>query len=336
MNETVSLKAKAPMMMASLFLSFLLWAYIQFTQPPGSKDAEAKIGGVNMEKYLSRYIFPDDLGTVPIRIDGPQDQLTEDQAGLTKILRENRVYVYVDFDDLRPGVHSYPLHVVYRHDSPFTFTPLQGSISEDVEVRAERRFPVTIDATGEVPKDLNIVYTGSTTAPSMVVVSGPAPAVNQVKRVRGLLDLSKVEPHGSYPQALDPLDENDRAVPGVDVSPAAVNVLPALAPSAQSQMVLIQPVFSGHPALGMSVSNYTVEPNQIAVQGPPELLAKLQTVGTHPILLDGLGSSSWLEATLDLPAGVKVYSPRPVRVHIFLKAQNNGSGPTPNQTITGP
>src|SRR5690349_16878115 len=98
MSEPLGFAAKFPTMVTAVTLSFLLWIGLKYNQPPGSIPTDIPVTMLNFEQYQSRYAFPADLGTVALRIDGPQDRLRDDQATLDRILRENRVSVYVDFN----------------------------------------------------------------------------------------------------------------------------------------------------------------------------------------------------------------------------------------------
>lgn len=330
MSEPLGFAAKLPTMLTAVTLSFLLWIGLKYNQPPGSIPTDIPVGMVNFEQYQSRYSFPADLGTVALRIDGPQDRLRDDQATLDRILRENRVSVYVDFNDMHPGNHSYPLHLVCSLDSDFTFNLINKTMRVNVEPKSTRRFLVTIQAMGAIP-DENLTYNGAVSDPSNVTVEGPATAVSRVKKVRGFLDLTQVTSSGYTEVALVPVDENDSQVLEVDVKPTYTKIVASVAPAAQSKTVLVEPAMSGHPAVGYELFDYTVEPDQIAVQGPPEELAKLQKIATEPVALSGMRSSTAMDRKLILPPGVKAFSVKSVKVQVTIKA----SGTTTPATTTG-
>jgi YbbR domain-containing protein len=336
MTSPVGFAAKAPVMGVSLLLSMLLWIVIQINQPPGFQYQEVNISAVNFEKYESRYLFPKGLGSVLVRIDGPQDQLTDDSSA-QKALRESKVYVYVDLNDAHPGTDRYPLNIVYRHDSQFTFTLEKPTLEVHIDQSLIRHLPVTVDTTGQIPSFLNIVYDGATADPSSVVIQGPASAVSRVKSIRALLDLSAVTATpSSYPEViLEPLDENDNPVPDEDltVSPQAAKIVPSVAPAPQSETVLVEPIMNGHPAMGFSVTDFSVEPNQVAIQGSPDILAKLRKVSTKGISLDGLRASTTFDVPLELPPGVKTYSAKTIRVRVVIEPHSGTSAP---QSVSGP
>ncbi len=161
MTEPVSLVTKVSMMLVSLVLSFGLWVYVQYVQPEGSQYGTVPIAAQNTEAFSSRYIFPD-LGDAYVRIEGPQDQLKDD-AAVKRVLRENRVFVWVDFKTAQQGTRMYPVNIVSSHESPFTFSLANKTVRVDIEATLTRRTPVNMESTGETPRKLNAAPEGTST-----------------------------------------------------------------------------------------------------------------------------------------------------------------------------
>ncbi len=168
----------------------------------------------------------------------------------------------------------------------------------------------------------------------MGTIDGPASAVRRVKRVRAFLDLGGVAQGGTTEVSLDTLDDNDQQVSDVAVHPQAVTIRPKVSAAAQSANAFIEPTFEGHPAIGFTMTNYSVEPTQIAVQGPPELLANLRKITTSPINLDGLRSTTTVNATLNMPPGTKSNTTKTVKVIVTVEPSQNSGGAS--QSFAGP
>jgi len=332
-DEAVRLPSKALTLASSLAISLLLWVAVQLLQPAGYQYESVPVAIVNFDKYQDKYITPS-LENTLVRIDGPQDQLPDDGAA-QRVLRENRVYVYVDFANAHPGVDRYPIKVAYSHRDPqFMFNPIVNTVQVDIQTKAHKPLPISVEATGQIPQTLSFVYNGATSDPSIVQVQGPASEVNRVKKVRAFIDLNQVTgtPREYQEVSLEPLDENDNPVALATVTPQAVEVFPSVAPAAQSRTVLVEADLERHVAPGFTVTDFTVEPNQIAVQGPPEILARLRVVKTKPISLDGLRASATYDQQLELPAGVKAYSVKSVRVQVTIEQSDSSPGSSPAST----
>ena len=332
MNEEPGIRMKAPMLVVSVCLSLLLWVYVQISQPQGTQTTFVDIGTLGADQFADHYILPESLGTAQVRIDGPQDQL-DDAKALDRVLKSCRLSVFVDLTGATVGNNLYPLHIQFLKSQGFKFTLVQKSVLVDIQRLVKRTLPVTIDPTGQIPEEFNLAYNGATSTPGTITIQGSASAVNQVKRIRVLLDLSHITDKDLFGSP-EPLDEGDRPVPSVDVTPEVVKLLASVAPASQSQTVLIQPLMKGHPALGFAVTDFSLEPNQVALQGTPEVLAKLKTITTKPINIDGLRASATFEIPLELPVGVKSYSVRSVRVHVTVEPSD--TTPATNTASTSP
>lgn len=326
MNDDAAPVNRIVVAAVSFGLAFLLWVVIQLLQPVGWKVVSAPVLFVDVDKYQGRYLFsqpkPEEAN---IRIDGPADQV---QDADDKFLRQNGVFVYADLNNVHSGSDSYPVRMSFRKNSPYTFTLLTSEVRLDVQEPKRRRLPVTVEATGQMDPERNLAYNGAITEPGIVYLTGPKSAVDQVKKVRVFLDLSAVQPHSFSMAPVEAVDEGDNVVSDVSVSPELVKVTPQVAPAATTRTVLVEQIFKGHPAMGYSVTNFVVEPNQVAIQGPIEVIGNLHSVPTQPINIEGVRTSTSYEIPLQLPPGVKTYSTRLVRVHVVIEptpAQPSGS-----------
>ena len=343
MNAPVGLGVKIPMMLVSFALSFFMWIGIQLNQPSGYIQVDMPIGALGVEKLQDRYVLPD-LGTVSVRIDGPQDQLPDqnDKKAVDQVLRQCRAAVFVDFSQgVYVGLHSYQLNLEYLHNQPFTLSLGHATVMADIEpLSKDVPMTISVDVAGQLPKELeNMRFTTATTDPKSVTLSGPTPDVAQVKRVRVLLDLGSITDPKKVFGTPELLDEDDHPLPqtvqnAISVDPNAVQVLPALVPAAQTQTVRVQPVIIGHPAAGFQQGNSSVEPNQVVVQGPPDVLAQLQAIDTAPVNLNGVRSSATYEEPLQLPPGVTALGTKTVRIKVTIIP--TGQKAVPNSSAVGP
>ena len=329
MNEPVGLKAKVPMMAASLVLSFLLWGYVQIIQPANVRYLNIPIQKFN-DDSLQGFVVGK-LKTASIQITGPDDVLLN---AIDDINNRGMVAAYVDLSDAHPGIDNYPLHLsLAKHDLPYTVTLEDATTQVEIQRRGTRTLPIDIDPTGQ-PADKNLVYDGASASPSVVQVSGAEEAVRQVKSVKVLLDLSTISSSGSAPGTPEVVDDKDQPVDGITVSPQTVEIAVGMAPAPQSETVLVSPVINGQPAVGFTVKNVSVMPNQVAVQGPPEVLSKIRTLSTKAMSISGLTASAVFQEPVEVPAGAKLYSAKTVKVRVTIEGQ--GATSSSSQPITVP
>ncbi len=330
MNEAVGLRAKVPMMAASLVLSFLLWAYVQIIQPANVRYLNIPIQKFNDDESLKGFVVGK-LKTASIQITGPDDVLS---SAMDDINKRGMVAAYVDLSDAHPGVDNYPLHLsLARHDLKYTVTLEDLTTQVEIQRRGTRTVPIDIDPAGQ-PADKNLAYDGATASPSVVEISGAADAVRQVKSVKVILDLSQISSSESVPETPEVVDDKDQPVDGVSISPQTVRIAVGMAPAPQSETVLVSPVINGQPAVGFTVKNISVMPNQVAVQGPPEVLSKMRTVPTKAIGINGLTASAVYQVPVELPMGAKLYSAKTVKVRVTIEPV--GTSSSSSRPITVP
>lgn len=160
-----------------------------------------------------------------------------------------------------------------------------------------------------------------------VRVRGPFTALRQVEpqNLEALIDLLGASP-GERLYRLLPEDIN--VPPEVEVlalSPAEVRiVLDVVA----ERVLPIMPDLTGQPAAGQQVVDVFVEPRTARVVGPSRTLAKMNSVTTDPVSVEGKGATFSAPATL-LPAapGVRVHQVQVVTVTIRI-------GPAPRLSPT--
>jgi len=164
-----------------------------------------------------------------------------------------------------------------------------------------------------------LVYTGATLQPLKTEIRGAGAKVESVKSVRASLDLSTAEPGNFYIVKLEPLNAQGKPVADVICDPSEVAVRPALIPAPTQKYLVVTPTWKGQLALGHRLADVQIKPNQVAVTGRSEVLARLVSIETEPLNLDGLKESAILKTTLKIPPGVKVESSPLVQVSLRIE-----------------
>ncbi|MDI7274848.1 MAG: CdaR family protein, partial [Anaerolineae bacterium] len=106
------------------------------------------------------------------------------------------------------------------------------------------------------------------------------------------------------------LDAKGRQV-GEDVAltPSAVNVVLTVTPLAEFRDITVRAAIKGVPAAGYWVSNITVEPAAVTIQGKPEVIRSTPAViSTVPIDISGVNETVIKRVALELPDDVSVYT----------------------------
>jgi YbbR domain-containing protein len=323
MTEPAGLGVKTLSMAVSLLLALMLWAYVKSTKPLNVHYLKVPVQGFNAEN-MPKNLIVGRLGTAWIEVSGPEDEF---DTAIDDITNKGLAAVYVDLSTAHVGTDVYPLRLTLaRRDRPYKVALSDRTMSVKIEQRDQVTFPVTIEESGQISPDRNLAFNGATAKPSMVTASGAIDAVRFVKKVRALVDLSPVDSSAVLPVRLEALDERDQPVQGVTLDPDTISIAVGVAPASLTKTVLVEPVITGQQAVGYMVTEFTVEPNQVAVQGPPSLLARTSKVQTRPIAINDLRTSTSFEVPLSMEAGLKSYSVQTVKVRVNIAPKANVGG----------
>lgn len=314
----VGLGTKLGMMLASLMFSVILWMTVEVLQPRAPRVLRVPVSYENLDE--SRYKRTSGPEEISVTIDGTEEHVKRVVDGLAS----RPVIGVVDLRDATPGEARYPLRVLHPRDLPVDFQALQSVVMVEVEPIVRREVPVTIETMGQIAADKSLLYLGAKADPEKVAIIGPASEIEQVDKVRALLDLSKVEPGIEITEGLEPLTSGNRPLSKVSVSPLIVRIRPAMTAAPEVKTVLVSPTFVGQPAVGHRLVRYTVFPNQVNVVGSSNLLARLATVSTGPIRIEASSRTMTYRAIIVPPDGVRVSGSKDVRVRVEIEAVPSG------------
>lgn len=302
--------------LSSCVLAVFLWLYVQYD---------------TAEPHVSTHSFK---MTLP---DPPADYVITSQKAYDINLKATgpRDLTPAEIDKLSATVDLSNVQIG-RNRCVVEFTPPPGLGSGWTWELSRNTIWVDIDKVQVAMKDIvletrgltkpYLVYTGATLQPLKTEIRGPGAMVQSVKQVRASLDLSTAEPGNSYIVKLEPLNAQGKPVADVTCDPSEVAVRPALIPAPTQKYLIVTPTWSGQPALGYRLTDVEIAPNQVAVSGRSEVLARLVSIETEPLALDGLKETATLKTTLKVPPGVKVETSTVVQVKVHIEPMPKGGG----------
>lgn len=215
----------------------------------------------------------------------------------------------VDLRGLGEGVHTLEVQVraadraamIVKRTPARVVVRLEQTVRREVDVQ-----PVVVDADSVPPG-----YSMATPRvnPGRVTIAGPRSLVDSVVEVVARVWLRGSKTNVESTVAPLALDKDGQVVADVNLAPRTVAVTLMVEPMAEFRDVTVRAVLKGAPAAGYWVSNITVEPAAVTVQGKPEIIRTIPAVvSTVPIDITGLKESQNKRVGLTLPEGVTVYS----------------------------
>jgi YbbR domain-containing protein len=322
-------KVNAPLLIASLIISFVLWAAVYAQNlPVNTRSFEIDLlrDGLATDRYA--IVKADDK--LRVYVTGSDQQMNE--------VRDAQKYGRIDLSGAAPGERMYPVEL-----QPPLFRDLAHDAVPEVRIAIEevsrRRLRVAVESVGQL-KSANRVLGNLVAEPSAVTISGPESLVKEAAEARVTFDLGEADPRRAEPHNLlvEVIDGKGRRIEsGLDVNPKFVGVTPVLVPSPERKTASVLVRFKGRPAPGYETAAYLVEPDSVTLVGPSFALASVSSVNTQPIDVTGLTEPKEFKATLSLPAGVTAARPNQVTVRVIIrKAPNGPSAPAENPPPTNP
>jgi YbbR domain-containing protein len=180
-----------------------------------------------------------------------------------------------------------------------------------------QRAPVGVELVGAVPETVAVRVRG---AASLLSALGPA-------NLSVVVDLDGVKPG----RRLFPLAADQVTVPyGVHVAQVTPSALPLTFEATASKVVPVRTRIEGTPVSGHSVTNVSVNPSQVRVEGPESAVSGLTEVMTEPVSVERATSLVREAVTVDVSdAGVRLSGGGTAVVTVTIAAD------TTERTVTG-
>jgi YbbR domain-containing protein len=221
---------------------------------------------------------------------------------------------------LRDGEFNLPVNVAIQEK----LVRILNQEPKEIIIRREnivsRLITVSLIVNGSPPLGYNAG--DAVMDPNELAVSGPESLVNRVDRLRAQVDISGATEDVSRMITITAVDENDRVVTGVTVTPSVVATMVPIELLGGYRSVIVRPVTTGIVASGYRLTNYLISPASVVVfSSNPRLVEALPGyVQTKPINLSGVDDDFETLVELDLPTGVTAATDSKVLVQVSIAA----------------
>lgn len=277
----------------STFIAVLLWLQVQpIYDPLVEREFSVPVSLVNLQDELVVVSAP---RVVQVIASGTATQLDR--------LETDRVSAVLDLGEATPATTELELELSTPAGSPVRFSLKRPRQPVTLEAVLSREFPVMIEYSGTPVSGFEV--TAASLLPERVQVLAPRTQLEQVQRVRAVLDLSRVRPGATVEARVEVLDADNKPLSLARTTPDTVTISPAVAVAEARKTVLVNPDFEGEPPPGISLVDYTLRPPQVVLEGSSAVLAGLTTVDTEPISLTGIRQNRTSTVQLRLPVGVR-------------------------------
>ncbi len=290
-------------------MAVLLWFYVMGLENPAESAVFPNLP-ITVRGLTTDLDVRTTLGTATVSVRAPQDVLGRIHAGDFQI--------YVDATGLAPGTHR--IDVQAQHPGDFMEIQVDPpQVSLQLGLHGMRVFSVQ-------PRPLGRPYAGyqlepQSVDPRQVTVSGPEEQVTRVVSVVAEIDVEgkqTVQAGQVRPRALDVAGQ---PISGLTFDPEVVKITAPIQQQLDYKTLALHVPLDGEPASGYRVTDISIDPTTLTVQGAPELLAGLTVLDTAPVSLAGVTQSVSSLIAAQLPKGVVLSPGQPETVQVRVSVE---------------
>jgi diadenylate cyclase len=205
-----------------------------------------------------------------------------------------------------PGLYRVPVRVNSGPDQVLILSTDPPVLDFELTPIISRTLPVTVDLPDQ--QSLSAAYelmAPPAASPQQVQVIGPAPLIEQVNQVQTSISLANATGPLRESRPLRVLDEQGREITGLTVQPDKVQVNVPIRRQMNARDVSVRVVTQGNPPADYWLSDLSVVPVGVTLQGKPDQLAELGNfVDTLPVDVSQATGDLSRQIPLDLPPEV--------------------------------
>jgi YbbR domain-containing protein len=282
----------------SFLLALMLWVVVNHDPHPyspgiGQAEVERQVHQVDLEvRYDERKFIVQAPSQVQVELRGSKDVLA-----MSSLLSPNGFKAYVDLRAYESGRYEVP--VQYEGVPRGIEVTIQPSrVEVNIEAIKKLQKNVQVDVVGK-PKGIAKVGV-PVISPQTVTVIVPESRVKDVAFVRAVVSVEEAEGPIDTKVPLRVLDRKGQTLDVARVSPVAVDVHVPIT-NIPSKTVPLQVKTVGTPADGYQVTSTSINPQQITLYGPQEVLDSISSYTLPDIDISGLQESKTVQVNIPLP-----------------------------------
>jgi len=310
-----------PLKAAAIALTAILWIAAAGSTP---KDVTVAFDGrvpVERPEVPAGYVVRGSIGDVGVKLRGP--------AAAVGAVGQQDLHATFDLASLdlgRTEAQELPVRVTVADERVKVVEVSPAAIALRVERVTTRAFTVQARFANDPPAGFQPgrpVFT-----PTEVRVSGPGSLVALVTAVYATVRFGDVGVDIIQSAQVQAVDAAGKAVDGVTVEPAGVQVNVPILPTATTRTVPILWILRGTVAPGYWISRVSTDPVAVTVRGDPNVLGQLDRIETAAVDIGGLAGNRTFRASLTLPDGVSLVRPADATVTVVVSPLS-GTRPFP-------
>ena len=222
-------------------------------------------------------------------------------------LRPSAFQATVSLEGLPSGLHQLEIGVNSGVSQVRIISVDPAALNLELSPIISRTLPVSIELANQqnMSPAFQIVRVPIAT-PNQIEVVGPEPLVQQISQIQASISLANISASLQELRPVTALDEAGREITGVSLQPAQVQVGVTIQQRLNALDVGVRAVTENTPPAGYWLSDLSVRPASLTLQGNPSELIKLESyVNTLPVNISDATGDFTVQIPLDLPTGIQ-------------------------------
>ncbi|WP_439874737.1 CdaR family protein [Bacillus mycoides] len=275
------------------------------------------------EKYIVSGIPP---GGVKVKLEGPKASVAATKA-------KSQFNIPVDLRDSRVGTYEVSLKANGLPDD-VKGTVQPSTIKVTLHEKAKKYVHVDLKLSNEDQMPAGSTIEKSSIKPDTVEVVGTKEEIESISSAKAYIDLKGVNKTVTKTADVTLYNKEGKRL-NVKTSPSKISVTVNVAtqPTANNVEKTVPLTYSkkGNLPEGLAVTNINVEPKEVTIAGPKDILDNIQSIEGVEVDLSQLTDSTTFDASVLLPKGVTSAKPNQVKVSVGVQKVKQ----TKSKTIEG-
>ncbi|NQV13503.1 MAG: hypothetical protein HQ530_04365 [Parcubacteria group bacterium] len=298
-----------PLKLLAIAAAVFLWFYVvNEGYEVGFLDTKIQIETYNLAEDLAA---ANELGTAKVQVRAPAQSWSK--------MSEESITAFVDLKGMRKGIFSKEVKVSVDDPSITILNVDPEKISVTLEELQVLSKEIEVETTGSVNEAYEIQDPVIT--PDKVEIKGSQSSIEKVSKIVAPVQLNGEMTEIKTQVELEARDSSNRKLTNLVIIPKTAEVTIPVRKKNEIKTVGIKANVVGDPASGYWVSQTTVSPSSVAVQGNAEVINDLPYISTQKIDISGITSTTEKQVMLDLPDEVEIVDSSQVTVKIEVETQ---------------
>ena len=296
--------------LVALALSALVWTGLTLDRNPNAQELFNDDISVNVVNLGPNLVLASQIEPVRVSIQGPK-------VNIARLTMRDFV-ARVDLTSIGSGNQHVPVIVEISDPAVEIVRITPATVSVTIDPFEVRALEVTARLESAPVVGFRAELNEVTANPPIVQVSGGASDIAEVAEVIANVSLDGATREVSTQTLLVPVNRQGDEIANVTIDPQTAQVSVPVTRITSRKRVPVVPKIGGNVAAGFFISQISITPTTVEIEGQPDALERVDSVPTAALAVAGARADIEAEVTFSEPTGVTVLSERPTALVVVV------------------